>query len=534
MIRTIICEDEYWVRKGIINLVPWKEFDLGFAGEFENATDAIEFLKTNPVDLVITDMNMNNGDGCTLLDYLMDSNTDCEKIIISGYTDFEYTKKAINSSVCEYLLKPVEETELRNVLRKAIDKIHAKRKDRLEQIEVQEKMQQTVPLLQEKLLNSLVSSEDFGKEKIIEELSKIGFELNDKYFTVQILYVAKLEPGASITPLSEEELMEWTSFIEEKITRKECILFKSRHRKEEFILLWEGTPQHPLHRTSIFSEFQKLGDAKGYTMKSGTGTFVKGYQSIPLSYRQAKAALDYELISQPLPQIIFYDDIKELNLRTYSYTLDEKLLSGIIKNRSRKMIPLFLEHIGSISKTASYYHLPTYKNTVIRAAMQLEKACFEKEMKCPELSDTVNIVTPMCSTARINQYLIKIFHDILDEIEKAKVPAGKNVIEEICEYVKVNYGEEISLIAFAQKYYMNHIYLSRLFKSETGENFSSFLTRIRMEKAKELLSSDSFLIKEIAEMAGYENPYYFTKAFKKYFACSPTLIEKLDTKENEG
>ena len=269
-------------------------------------------------------------------------------------------------------------------------------------------------------------------------------------------------------------------------------------------------------------------------MKSGTGTFVKGYQSIPLSYRQAKAALDYELISQPLPQIIFYDDIKELNLRTYSYTLDEKLLSGIIKNRSRKMIPLFLEHIGSISKTASYYHLPTYKNAVIRAAMQLEKACFEKEMKCPELSDTVNIVTPMCSTARINQYLIKIFHDILDEIEKAKVPAGKNVIEEICEYVKVNYGEEISLIAFAQKYYMNHIYLSRLFKSETGENFSSFLTRIRMEKAKELLSSDSFLIKEIAEMAGYENPYYFTKAFKKYFACSPTLIEKLDTKENEG
>lgn len=93
MIRTIVCEDEYWVRKGIINLVPWKEFNLELAGEFENATDAVEFLKTHPIDLVITDMNMNNGDGCTLLDYLTDTNTDCEKIIISGYTDFEYTKK---------------------------------------------------------------------------------------------------------------------------------------------------------------------------------------------------------------------------------------------------------------------------------------------------------------------------------------------------------------------------------------------------------------------------------------------------------
>ncbi|WP_394922183.1 helix-turn-helix domain-containing protein [uncultured Robinsoniella sp.] len=534
MIRTIICEDEYWVRKGIINLIPWNEFGLEFAGEFENATDAIEFLKVHPIDLVITDMNMNNGDGCTLLDYLCDTNTDCEKIIISGYTDFEYTKKAINSSVCEYLLKPVEETELRNVLIKAIDKIHTKLKDRMEQIQVQEKMQQTVPLLQEKLLNSLVSPEDFGKEKIIEELSKIGFELNDKYFTVQILYIAKLHSDSSLTTLTEEELGTWTSFIEEKITRKDCILFKSRHRKEEFILLWEGTPNRTLHRTLIFTEFQKLGDYKGYTMKSGTGTFVKGYQSIPLSYRQAKATLEYELINQPFPQNVFFDDIKDLNHSTCSYTPDEKLLTGIIKNRNRKMIPLFIQHIGSISKTSSYYHLPTYKNAVIRAAMQLEKACFEKDMKNPELSDTVTIVTPMCTTNRINQYLIKIFNDILDEIEKAKAPAGKNVIEEICEYVKVNYGEEISLIAFAQKYYMNHIYLSRLFKSETGENFSSFLTRIRMEKARELLSSDSFLIKEIAEMVGYENPYYFTKAFKKYFACSPTLIEKLDTKEIEG
>lgn len=139
MIRTIVCEDEYWVRKGIINLVPWKEFNLELAGEFENATDAVEFLKTHPIDLVITDMNMNNGDGCTLLDYLTDTNTDCEKIIISGYTDFEYTKKAINSSVCEYLLKPVEEAELKNVLNKAIDKIHAKLKDRMEQIQVKEK-----------------------------------------------------------------------------------------------------------------------------------------------------------------------------------------------------------------------------------------------------------------------------------------------------------------------------------------------------------------------------------------------------------
>lgn len=82
-------------------------------------------------------------------------------------------------------------------------------------------------------------------------------------------------------------------------------------------------------------------------------------------------------------------------------------------------------------------------------------------------------------------------------------------------------------MALSQKYYINHIYLSRLFKAETGENFSSYLTRIRMEKAKELILKDTFKVKEVAEMVGFKNPYYFTKTFKKYYESAPALLDKI-------
>ena len=112
MIRTILCEDEYWVRKGLIRQIPWDRYGLELAGEFSNSSQAVEFMKNNTVDLVITDMNMKDGDGLSLLDHIISSHAECEIIVISGYTDFAYTKKAIQASVCEYLLKPVETAEI--------------------------------------------------------------------------------------------------------------------------------------------------------------------------------------------------------------------------------------------------------------------------------------------------------------------------------------------------------------------------------------------------------------------------------------
>ena len=76
MIRTILCEDEYWVRKGLIRQSPGDLYVLELAGEFSNSSQAVEFMKNNRVDLVITDMNMKDGDGLSLLDHIISSHAE--------------------------------------------------------------------------------------------------------------------------------------------------------------------------------------------------------------------------------------------------------------------------------------------------------------------------------------------------------------------------------------------------------------------------------------------------------------------------
>ena len=77
--------------------------------------------------------------------------------------------------------------------------------------------------------------------------------------------------------------------------------------------------------------------------------------------------------------------------------------------------------------------------------------------------------------------------------------------------------EELSLIAFAQEYHINYIYLSRKFKEMTGETFTDALMRVRMEKARQLIERDGFSERDTAPLVGYTNPYYFTGCYRKYF-----------------
>ncbi|MCF0148043.1 MAG: response regulator [Clostridium sp.] len=94
-------------------------------------------------------------------------------------------------------------------------------------------------------------------------------------------------------------------------------------------------------------------------------------------------------------------------------------------------------------------------------------------------------------------------------------------IEKSIKYIEENYSNHISLIDVAKHIYLSHEYFSRLFKEEVGENFSTYLTLYRMNKAKELIKGTDMKISQIAMEVGYANPGYFSKNYKKYMGTSP-------------
>ena len=99
---------------------------------------------------------------------------------------------------------------------------------------------------------------------------------------------------------------------------------------------------------------------------------------------------------------------------------------------------------------------------------------------------------------------------------------SNSIIEMAEEYIKDNFHKDVSLDEVSKTVNISPYYFSKIFKEGTGKNFIEYLTNIRMERAKELLSTTEHSMKEICAMCGYSDPNYFSRSFKKNVGVTPT------------
>ena len=125
--KVLLVDDEILVREAISAKIEWNKLGFELAKDCENGKDAIEFMKENPVDVVLTDICMPYIDGMGLSKFVYENFPQTTIIIFSGYSDFEYAKMAIQYKVAEYILKPVTAKELSEVLVRIKEKLDSER-----------------------------------------------------------------------------------------------------------------------------------------------------------------------------------------------------------------------------------------------------------------------------------------------------------------------------------------------------------------------------------------------------------------------
>lgn len=112
MYKVVIVENEKIVRKGLILTIDWQEMDAIIVGEASNGQEGREIILATRPDIVVTDIRMPEMDGLEMIQSLQQENVDTAFIIVSGYSEFEYAQKAIRLGVVDFLIKPIDETEL--------------------------------------------------------------------------------------------------------------------------------------------------------------------------------------------------------------------------------------------------------------------------------------------------------------------------------------------------------------------------------------------------------------------------------------
>ncbi len=136
----------------------------------------------------------------------------------------------------------------------------------------------------------------------------------------------------------------------------------------------------------------------------------------------------------------------------------------------------------------------------------------------------------------LKAYMIQLLLLVIrEQCEPMEKPQGyafesanrKYVVEQMLNYFEDHYDEKISLDQIAENMYLSPFYISKIFKSETGDTPIRHLINIRLEKAKALLEEGcDGSIQEVAAMVGYDDAYHFSKLFKKHFGVSPSQVRK--------
>lgn len=123
MFKLVIVDDEYYTIEGMKKIIDWGKYGISIVDTAMNGVDGYDAVVNNKADIVITDIKMKTMDGLTMIEKLRKNNFTGKIIVLSGYQYFEYAKRAIDSKVAKYLLKPVETDELIESIRMVVDEL---------------------------------------------------------------------------------------------------------------------------------------------------------------------------------------------------------------------------------------------------------------------------------------------------------------------------------------------------------------------------------------------------------------------------
>ncbi len=170
---------------------------------------------------------------------------------------------------------------------------------------------------------------------------------------------------------------------------------------------------------------------------------------------------------------------------------------------------------------------------------EVKKRCYEMVAEY----EANNLGKYFMMKAQLMQIVLVILREMQPVTEQQKScrfeSYNKNyVVKKIISYLNENYACKISLDQIAQNLYLSPVYISKLFKEETGESPINYLIKIRLEKAKDMLEKEvQGSVKSVAKNVGYDDVYHFSKLFKKYYGISPlnyrkkvTQLQKRDEK----
>lgn len=531
MYKILLVDDEILVRDAIRENIDWGKLDCELIGDCENGKQAVEFVKTHEVDIVLTDILMPYMDGMELSHFLHDNYPDILIVIFSGFGEFEYAKKAIQYNVSEYMLKPVTAMELTKVIENMKEKLDSRKKEqrKMESLtQVSQDYHKNANVIRSKALDCLVKCTR-EVQVSLDELERMGITFQAASYRVAVFDIDTYSEMYQMDMDKQQEsaLMAFVLFNvgDEIVVREKAgVVYQEGNNRVCIIFAGNRTKEfsESIHR--ICHEIQKkVKEVIGLETSIGIGSWVRSPYELIYSYRLAAKAIDYRYL---LGGNLLFDMEEKKTDNSIFLINDLETLTEAIKSGDRRLMEETLGQIETEIKSAlvekSYACI--YLQQVIRAIGNTCQSLSEEPEKIIAQRETLlKEVTEQRTFSQAAALVEKYAQEVFDELQELNSSSGQRQGMLAMDYIQKNYMDPgLSLNSICSYLNISTSYFSTIFKEMTGETFIEVLTRVRMEKAKELLENTTMKNYEIAEKVGFSDPHYFGISFKKITGKTPT------------
>jgi two-component system response regulator YesN len=521
--KLLIVDDEEQIREGIRRFVLSRPFGLDAVETANDGQEALNKVKTFHPDIILSDVVMPVMNGIQFAKESREMLKDVKIIMISGHGDFDFVRSSLRINVYDYILKPIDLDELSSVLTSVLDRCAQEMRERAVRESEELKFNESIELLRERFFQSFLSGEQMSVHTIAERLDYLGLPVAlDKPYTVlyctlewavmEELALRRVDPAAALLRCMGSCLPDHAVRF---VVDERVVVALVPH------LPMETPGETDEHWSRLYRETVRQ---LGYNVTIGIGGPSIDFFDAPRAYREAETAAAQRFLRKEAGVIPFHEVADRFIEQAEAGMLSSQECLRLLQAEERDTLTLVIRrHFGD------WKRIPAISLSGIHE-LKLELSAFVSKL-VKEVNGKLDgsayhfqweDVMQRDSLGSIEVWMLTVFDVIGERLRNNGGKQHKRLVGLMKEAADSRYRQGLGVQQLSDQLGYSPNYLSALFKQETGVNFTEYLTRIRLVKAKELMDNPALKIYEICAMVGYEDENYFSRVFRKYFGLNPS------------
>ena len=521
--KVILVDDEAEVIDMIEKKIHWNDLGFEVAGSATNGVKALELVEKLQPDVVLTDIKMPYMDGLELSRRLNREYPNIYIMLCTGFDEFEYAKEAVHLEIKEYMLKPVNATELSESLTNLKHTLDREREEKLNVKKLNDYFQEVLPKLQSNFFISLIEGR-VEKHDYERFLQAYQVDMKGPLFGCVIFHTSENHVPEGMNPLLLSMSVE-REIKQRLMDQWNCLEFI--YMGNTLLILELDAEDQITQITDACDRFCRWAyRIMGAVVTAGIGTVCDSLYEISLSYERAREAVSYRVLygtkrAINIGEIVPKEQIKpvqseESRMQTLFRAIRIGDSTDIERAAHKEM-----EKLHKNTETMSQYNLAT-----MEIVSGFFKFCTDNSLDFNKISGNMQNIYEKVSQmdeSSLTAWIVQMSETISEKLKCARNSSARRLIVEAQNIVKERYMEaDISLDEICTVLGVSNSYFSSLFKKEAGKSFISYLTDYRMDIAAEMILNTDEKSYTIAEKVGYLDANYFSYVFKKKFGVSPS------------